>query len=349
MGAKVGTPDDATTDNKAEDVYEACRQAARHVIASKARQPLVDEVEQESVAVSDAKGEDHRNQTDHAEDEEQSSASRPALVSSRGQGVARNEEGEEEHHRADSSRCEAAAVPKLEVLTSLNGHAQAVSCLADLGDGRIASGCEDGTLRVWDVFKGTCVFELRGHSADVTGVDALDGSRLVSASEDKTLRLWDLAVDGGFPLMTLTGHRRQVTSVSCRTSSLTKLGLESFELCDLIVSGSCDRSVRVWDADTGQCLSIFEGRKGRGESTTSGHADVVSCVAWVTCHVVASGSKDRTVKLWELENSRLVRTLHGHKDSVRDVLFASDRVFTCSDDKTIMVWGCMPSQPRPVE
>jgi WD40 repeat protein len=57
---------------------------------------------------------------------------------------------------------------------------------------RLATGCGDNTIRLWDIASGQAVCELRGHDAYVNAVVfSPDGTRLASASGDATVRIWD--------------------------------------------------------------------------------------------------------------------------------------------------------------
>jgi WD40 repeat protein len=69
-----------------------------------------------------------------------------------------------------------------------------------------------------------------------------------------------------------------------------------------IVSGSDDRTVKVWELESGRLLRSLEG-----------HTDWVRAVAVSPDgRFIVSGSVDRTVKVWELESGRLLRSLEGH-------------------------------------
>ena len=78
----------------------------------------------------------------------------------------------------------------------------------------------------------------------------------------------------------------------------------------LIATASEDRTVRVWEAESGRLLHTLEG-----------HTDSVRSVAYSgDGRRLASGSDDHTVRVWEAESGRLLHTLEGHTDWVRSCL-----------------------------
>ena len=79
-------------------------------------------------------------------------------------------------------------------------------------------------------------------------------------------------------------------------------------------SGSADKTVKLWEARSGQLLRTLEGHQG-----------AVPSVAFdAQGGTLASGSWDNTVKLWEARSGQLLRTLEGHTGGVDIVTFSLD-------------------------
>ncbi|GFF53087.1 NACHT and WD40 domain protein [Aspergillus udagawae] len=78
--------------------------------------------------------------------------------------------------------------------------------------------------------------------------------------------------------------------------------------------------------------------------TLEGHSDAVYSVAFApNGHLLASGSYDKTVKLWDTATGALQQTLEGHSDSCRSVAFSPDSRFVASGsfDKTVKIWNAV--------
>ena len=62
------------------------------------------------------------------------------------------------------------------------------------GDLQLATGSQDGTVKVWDVATAKTLHTLSGHKKPVRGVTwAPDGKLLASGSDDHTIKLWDIS------------------------------------------------------------------------------------------------------------------------------------------------------------
>ena len=97
-----------------------------------------------------------------------------------------------------------------------------------------------------------------------------------------------------------------------------------------VVSGSHDRTVRIWDVTSGQCVRTLEG-----------HSDIVFAVGLSGDRTHAlSGSKDKTLRIWDIETGRCLQNLTGHNGMIKSVGFSTNGKFVVSGswDKTIKLW-----------
>ena len=173
--------------------------------------------------------------------------------------------------------------------------------------------------QVWDIDTGNCVMTLNGHTDLVTSLAALAprrppqpgslaGRRAMTGSEDKTVRVWDL--DTGVCEQTFTGHSGQVAAVAVSTEGRHA------------VSGSEDRTVRVWDLERDRGTLVLQGHTStvytgaRSKTPTREHCSpltgalvlrhgfAVAIIGSVASGLRAvSGSRDTTVRVWDLQGS----------------------------------------------
>ena len=102
------------------------------------------------------------------------------------------------------------------------------------------------------------------------------------------------------------------------------------------VSGSRDKTIKLWDVGTGDLLRNFEG-----------HADGVTSVSFSPDGTrLLSGSRDKTLKLWDAAKGDLLRSLEGHTGQVTSVAFSPDgaQVLSGSVDKTLKLWDAATGQ-----
>lgn len=189
--------------------------------------------------------------------------------------------------------------------------------LAVLKNGNIASGSQDGYIRIWNIRNGNLNHTIPAHSGWVYSLIVLHNGNLVSGSWDYKIKIWNEAR----LVETLSDH-------TCNITCLTLLpGSTDF------ASGSFDKTIRVWSCD------------GKLKSTFPDAHDywVVSLVGlknnrFPDAHL-ASGDVSKQIKIWNRSGIEL-EVLNGHTDWVWSIVELNNGMLASGSlDKTVRIWN----------
>lgn len=211
-------------------------------------------------------------------------------------------------------------------------YAGQVWSIAFSSDGKtVVTGSEDKTVRIWNFLTGECLQTCQEHQHRVWLVAFNpNGKTLVSVGEDQVAKIWDIAT--GKCLRTLDGYNNWILSVAFSSDG------------QALASGSEDCLVRLWDMATTKLLR-----------TLRGHHNIVSSVAFDAQsnlesiatearpdlgRILASGSDDQSIKLWDCQTGACLKTLSGHADWIQSVWFSINYQYLASGsrDQTVKLW-----------
>lgn len=65
----------------------------------------------------------------------------------------------------------------------------------------------------------------------------------------------------------------------------------------------------------------------------------IHCISLLKNNKLASGSTDKTIKIWDLKKGQEIATLKGHNDTVQDLCVTDDKLISGSSDETIKIWN----------
>jgi len=169
--------------------------------------------------------------------------------------------------------------------------------------------------------------QLIGHRGWVTSIATTfeESNLVVSSSRDKKIMIWELTPDGeqvGYARRALTGHSEPVSCVTLSSDG------------QFALSGAWDRTMRLWDLNTGSTVRTFQGHT----------KDVFSVAFSGDNRQIVSGSRDKSIKLWNtLAECKFTITEDNHTDWVSSVVFSPSAklplIVSAGWDKLVKVWG----------
>jgi WD40 repeat protein len=172
----------------------------------------------------------------------------------------------------------------------------------------LASGSDDATIRLWDVATGKLLRILEGHTGWIWSLAFMPrsqpiGSVLVSSSEDQTVRLWNITT--GQTLTLFKGHVGSISSLAFDATG------------QLLATGSYDQTIKLWDVASGQLLRTLQGHTGWvcsiAFSPPPREVDMRDIAEQSSDQILASGSTDETIQLWDINTGNCLKTLRADR------------------------------------
>ncbi|MFH0937988.1 MAG: MFS transporter [Planctomycetota bacterium] len=264
---------------------------------------------------------------------------------------------------------------KVKLIKSFKGHGGAVLCVSLTPDGNVlAAGSSKGLIEVWNASGGEeAAQSLIGHEGEVRGITlSKDGTRLASAGADKTVRLWD--VQTGKCANTLTGHDDRVNCVafSMNADRLLSGGSDTKIILWDVAQGTklktleghpgpvytvCfapalekapeqEKKALGWLADKSKFVFAYLKDVFTNESMFDIPPDTNNRVLGDDLWVLSGGrdgdtdAKKSLLRIWDIAEGKLLKSLLGHKQAIRSIVYKSDCrvILSGSQDSSVRLW-----------
>uniref|UniRef100_A0A670JN15 Sterol regulatory element-binding protein cleavage-activating protein n=1 Tax=Podarcis muralis TaxID=64176 RepID=A0A670JN15_PODMU len=172
--------------------------------------------------------------------------------------------------------------------------------------GRLVTGSQDHTLRVYRLEDSCCLFTLQGHSGAITAVYVDQTMVLASGGQDGAICLWDVLT--GSRVSHMFAHRGDVTSLTCTTSC--------------VISSGLDDVISIWDRSSGIKHYSIQQDMGCGAS-----------LGVISDNLLVTGGQG-CVSFWDIGYGDLLQTVYLGKSNesqpARQILVLENAAIVCN-------------------
>lgn len=233
----------------------------------------------------------------------------------------------------------------------LEGHSGTVLCLDHTVESSIlASGSKDKTARLWH-FSSTksawkCLAVCEGHAESVGAIalsrksNSKDLRFMFTGSQDRTIKMWDISSVSVAETTDGPQHCKSLTTQKAHDKDINSLDVAPNDL--LLASGSQDRTAKIYE------IIYDRGGSGsaRGEIRLLGTCRSHKRGVWTVKFgknekIFATGSGDKSVKLWNLDDFSCIKTFEGHTNSVLQIDFLNQdsQLASSASDGLLKLWN----------
>lgn len=239
-----------------------------------------------------------------------------------------------------------------QLLKKLVGHNGGVWAL-QYWKNTLVSGSTDRTVRVWDIEEGRCTHKFHGHTSTVRCLIIVTPTEnpithkvepkfpvIITGSRDSSLRIWKLPDIKKDPPYNSSDYNNNSNNTNNNPYFLKLLNGHTDSVRaiagsgNVLVSGSYDHTVRVWNISTGENTFVLRG-----------HREKVYSIGYSPeLQKAASGSMDFNVRVWCTTTGECLFNLEGHNSLVGLLEISPNYIISGAADSTLRIWSAETGQ-----
>ncbi|KAN0019044.1 hypothetical protein ACTFIU_002246 [Dictyostelium citrinum] len=176
---------------------------------------------------------------------------------------------------------------------------------------RLYSGSNDGQIGVWDAVDLKHVTNIKAHGKSIRAIIKRPGfeQNVLTAGADSLVKEWDI-------------NTQQTIKELKESNEVNTIFIQD----NLLYTGCNDKTVKVWDMRSYECVK-----------TLSGHTRAIKSVCAMG-NLLFSGSNDQQIYVWNLATGTILTNFQGHEGWVKTLYAHNNMLYSGSHDETIRIW-----------